>query len=66
MKALVTRVAEAAPLAIEEVDVSTDAALEARYGHEVPVLEIEGRTVAKYRIAEGRLRALVKAIVDSR
>ena len=57
MKAVVERVARsaAAPLTIEAVDISTDPALEARYGVEIPVLLIDGKKVAKYRITEEAL-----------
>jgi hypothetical protein len=54
MKAVVMRAALAAGVAvtIEDVDVSRDPSLEARYGLEIPVLELDGRKVAKYRISE--------------
>ena len=54
MKVVVQRVARSAsePVTIEVLDISTDAALEARYGLEIPVLLINGRKVAKYRVTE--------------
>jgi glutaredoxin len=57
MKAVVERVARSAaqPLTIEEIDISTDPALEARYGVEIPVLMIDGKKVAKYRVTEAAL-----------
>ncbi|MCC7417589.1 MAG: glutaredoxin family protein [Acidobacteria bacterium] len=55
MKAVVARVARQAPLALEEIDISTDPALEALYGTEIPVLLIDGTKAAKYRIGEGEL-----------
>ncbi len=61
MKAVVGRVAAAhdGSLAIREVDISTDAELEALYGFEIPVLTLDGRKIAKYRISEDALaRAL--------
>jgi hypothetical protein len=61
MKAVAIRVAHDIPFAITEVDISTDPALEARYGLEIPVLEIEGRKVAKYRIEEDALRRILLA-----
>jgi len=61
MKETITRVAQDVPLTIEEVDISTDPALEARYGLEIPVLLREGKKVAKYRIAEDELRRALKA-----
>jgi glutaredoxin len=59
MKAVVARVARTLPLRIEEIDISTDPALEARYGREIPVLMVEGRKAAKYRIAEEELRRVL-------
>ena len=58
MKALVYRVA-AETARIEEVDISTDPELEARYGVEIPVLMIGGTKVAKYRIGEEALKRLL-------
>jgi hypothetical protein len=55
MKAVVTQVARTIPLALEEVDISTDPALEAEYGLEIPVLLVDGKKAAKYRIAEDAL-----------
>lgn len=62
MKALVARVtAGRRDVTLAEVDISTDAALEARYGLEIPVLLIGGRKVAKYRIEEATLRRMLEA-----
>jgi hypothetical protein len=58
MKAVVKRVVHDRA-SIEEVDISTDAALEALYGVEIPVLLIDGKKAAKYRIEEGVLRRLL-------
>jgi len=52
MKAVVNRVARRAPIALTEVDITTDRALEARYGTEIPVLMIEGKKVAKSHVTE--------------
>jgi glutaredoxin len=61
MKRLVERVRRDAALEVtlQEVDIGGDADLERRYGHEVPVLLVNGRKVAKYRIAEEALRRLL-------
>ena len=60
MKAVVGRVAARVPLSVIEVDISHDPALEALYGLEIPVLTIDDRKIAKYRISEAELtRALV-------
>jgi glutaredoxin len=55
MKAIVRRTAETIPLHLEEVDISTDQDLEARYGLEIPVLLVNGRKAAKYRVTEREL-----------
>ena len=59
MKAIVARVAREVPLTLQEIDISTDPELEARYGPEIPVLEIEGKKAAKYRISENELRRML-------
>jgi glutaredoxin len=46
---------------IEHVDISTDADLEARYGTEIPVLLVNGKKVAKYRISEWELARLLRS-----
>ena len=63
MKAIVSRVAQTAfePVTVEEVDISTDAELEALYGLEIPVLLVNGKKAAKYRVAEGELRRILGA-----
>lgn len=48
-------------LAVEEIDVSTDPALEARYGSEIPVLVVGGTKAAKYRVTEDELRRILSA-----
>jgi hypothetical protein len=59
MKAVVARVARSVPLALEEIDISGDPELEARYGVEIPVLTIGGKKAAKYRVSEEELRRLL-------
>jgi hypothetical protein len=63
MKTVVQRVlrAKKAPMTIEEVDISTSPDLEARYGLEIPVLLVDGRKVAKYRVTEGELVRMLAA-----
>jgi hypothetical protein len=62
MKAVVQRVigAAAVPATVEEIDISTDADLEKRYGLEIPVLLIDGRKAAKYRLTEDALARLLR------
>jgi thiol-disulfide isomerase/thioredoxin len=61
MKAVVQRVTRAVdvPIAVEEIDISTDPDLETRYGLEIPVLLVDGKKAAKYRIGDGELRRLL-------
>jgi hypothetical protein len=47
------------PIAVEEIDISTDPDLETRYGLEIPVLLVDGKKAAKYRIGDGELRRLL-------
>ena len=63
MKAVVHRVVHAidAPVEVEEIDISTDPALEARYGLEIPVLLIDGKKAAKYRLTEEAMTRLLIA-----
>jgi thiol-disulfide isomerase/thioredoxin len=63
MKIVVQRVARSAPepVTIEVLDISADAALEARYGLEIPVLLINGKKAAKYRVTEEALRKWLMA-----
>jgi glutaredoxin len=54
MKSVVSRVIRStrADATIEEIDISRDPKLEAAYGLEIPVLVIDGKKVAKYRVTE--------------
>lgn len=61
MKAVLSRVARKVPLEIEEIDISIDPALEARYGVEIPVLLVDGRKAAKFRITELELTKILRA-----
>jgi glutaredoxin len=44
---------------INEVDISSDPALEALYGLEIPVLMIDGKKAAKYRVTEDALKRML-------
>jgi hypothetical protein len=63
MKATVARAGRSMPLSLEDIDISADPALEARYGLEIPVLMIEGKKVAKFRIGE---QQLLRLLADTR
>ena len=61
MKAIVARVARRVPLTLDEVDISADPALEQRYGLEIPVLLVNGKKAAKYRVTEWQLTRMLSA-----
>ncbi len=61
MKAVVQRVRREHPIELYEVDISGDLELERRYGQEIPVLELDGKKVAKYRLDEPALLRLIRA-----
>ena len=61
MKEVVARVARRVPLALDEVDISTDPALEQRYGLEIPVLLVNGTKAAKFRVTEETLMRMMDA-----
>jgi hypothetical protein len=63
MKAVVDRVSRSAGrgVTIEEIDISSDPELESRYGLEIPVLTVDGRKAAKYRVTEQELTRLLTA-----
>lgn len=59
MKAIVLKVARTIPLSLDEIDISKDAALEAEFGLEIPVLFVAGKKAAKYRVGEEELRRIL-------
>jgi hypothetical protein len=61
MKAVIDRVSVHHALTVEIIDISTDPALEAEYGLDIPVLMVDGRRVAKHRITEEALMRAVDA-----
>jgi hypothetical protein len=56
MKAVVDEVGREIAFTLEVVDVNGDPALLERYGHEVPVLAIDGRKAFKVRVDARALR----------
>ena len=56
MKAVVEAVRRETPFALQIVDIEGDAALEAAYGLEIPVLVIDGRKAFKVRVDAPSLR----------
>lgn len=58
MKLVVSRVVRRMPAGaaeVREIDISSDAVLDDLYGQEIPVLLIDGRKAAKYRVTEQEL-----------
>ena len=56
MKEIVQPVARELGCLLEEIDITSDSGLEARYGQEIPVLLVNGRKAFKYRLTERDLR----------
>ena len=63
MKAVVERAVRGGSVAatIDEVDISQDTDLQARYGVEIPVLVVDGMKTAKYRVTEADVRRMLIA-----
>jgi glutaredoxin len=61
MKDLVrTVIADEPEVTLEEIDISSDPELLERYGLEIPVLMIDGRKAAKYRVAREDLKRMIE------
>ena len=52
VKATLLHARTRAAFTLHEIDIDTDPALRARYDHEVPVVEIDGRKAFKYSLTE--------------
>jgi glutaredoxin len=63
MKTLVERVVRDTRVAAElqEIDIANDPDLEERYGLEIPVLLVNGKKAAKYRVSEKELMRILIA-----
>ncbi|HEY3042974.1 MAG TPA: glutaredoxin family protein [Vicinamibacterales bacterium] len=63
MKVIVERVVRETRAAaqIQEIDIANNRALEEQYGQEIPVLLVNGRKAAKYRISEKDLTRILTA-----
>jgi glutaredoxin len=55
MKAIIREVALKVPIELEEIDVDTSTEFGKKFGHEVPVLFVDGRKAFKYRVTENAL-----------
>lgn len=56
MKAILEHVRSDVPFELNEVDVTSDPELEARFGQEIPVLFVNGRKAFKFRTTERKVR----------
>ena len=55
LKEILLRVRRRQAFELKEVDISGDPALERRYGHDIPVLLLDGVETARHRIDEADL-----------
>ncbi len=56
------RVQKAQPFELEEINIEKEAALEAEYGEQIPVVLLNGTFLAEYAVEETRLRQLLQEI----
>ncbi|HSK29521.1 MAG TPA: glutaredoxin family protein [Candidatus Limnocylindria bacterium] len=56
MKETIRQAAEKIPMTVEEIDVDASAELQERYGHDVPLLYVDGKKAFKYRVTAEELR----------
>ncbi|MFN8627469.1 MAG: glutaredoxin family protein [Candidatus Binatia bacterium] len=56
MKAVIVPLVSEFGCSLDEIDISGQAELEARFGTEIPVLCVNGRKAFKYRVTEPELR----------
>ena len=62
LKAILLRLRRRQAFALTEIDISGDPALERQYGHDIPVLLLDGVETARHRIDEADLmRRLTRA-----
>ena len=61
MKQVIDAVGARVPFALDVVDITTDPALLELYGVEIPVLLIDGRKAAKYRLTERELERILES-----
>jgi hypothetical protein len=61
MKSVIERVAARTPVQLEVIDIEGHPDLERLYGEQIPVLLIDGRKVAKYRLTQEELLRKLRA-----
>jgi len=52
MKTIITRLRERRVFVLTEIDISAELSLERCYGHDIPVLLLDGVEIARHRIHE--------------
>jgi hypothetical protein len=62
MKAVVGPIAGRLTAPLDEIDISTSADLEARFGTEIPVLFVNGRKAFKYRVSSADLQRYLRRL----
>jgi len=61
-KAELLRIARTDPFTLIEVDIQGDSVLLERWGHQIPVVLLDGTVVSRFEVDTARLRALLRAI----
>lgn len=61
MKTTIKKFSKKISVDLRIVDISNNATLETQYGQEIPVLFVDGRRIAKYRISEQELQEALSA-----
>jgi len=61
MKTTIKKFSKKTAVDLRIVDISNNATLETQYGQEIPVLFVDGRKIAKYRISEQELQEALTA-----
>jgi len=59
-KEVLRRVQSQAPFSLEEVDISQNPELLARYGHDIPVILLDGQEIARHFVRERKLLELLQ------
>lgn len=61
MKVVIAELRQRRAFVLTEIDISTDDALERRYGHDIPVLLLNGDEVARHRVGAQDLARMLGA-----
>jgi hypothetical protein len=63
LRAVAAPIAAELGLALEEADIQADPELDALYRHDIPVLLLDGREVARHRATATELRARLRELI---